>query len=92
MAGIGQYRTLSGGGSVTLRGSASGDVTVTHDQLVFMGGLAVTLAPAHAADGTVVIVQAYSDSQFVFTLANGTAGSITFDYTWTRSGKVLTYG
>jgi len=90
-AGVGQYRTLSGTGSVELAGSAEVDVTVSHDQLLFCGGLTFELTGDNAASGSIALTEHHADDEIVLTITNNTGGTLTFDYSWTRSGRVLVY-
>lgn len=90
--GVGSYKTLTGSGSVVdLAAAASVQVTITHDQLLFLGGLEVELATGYYVYGSVVIDEHHKDDEFKFTITNDSGSPVTFDYTWSRSGRVATY-
>ena len=90
--GVGQYKTLSGDGSVAVPGSSEVDVTISHDQLLFCGGLTFQLTGANAASGSVILLEDHKDDEFKLTITNNTGGELTFEYAWTRGGRVLYYG
>jgi len=91
-AGVGQYKTLSGSGTVeNVPAGESVEVNPTHDQLLFLGGLTVSLDTEYYAYGSVEVTEHYRDAEFKFTITNNTESPCTFNYAWERSGRVMSY-
>ena len=86
----GGYDVLSGSGTVTdLAGSSYVDIVISHDQLLYAGG--ITCAITSGASGTLVPTVYYGDSGFTMRLTNGSGSPVTYSYSWTRSGRKLQY-
>lgn len=90
--GVGSYKELTGSGTVEdLAASASVQVTVSHDQLLFLGGLNIELETGYYVYGSIVVDEHHKDDEFKFTITNDSGSPVTFNYTWSRNGRVASY-